>query len=237
MSDATIDVRRANDRFKTNIDWLDSRHSFSFGHHFDRANTNHGLLLVSNDDRVRAGTGFSTHPHQDMEIITWVLEGELEHKDSERNQGLIYPGLAQRMSAGTGIYHSEMNPSGDTDVHFVQMWVVPDTERIDPGYEQLDINAELAKGGLVPVASGKGHDAAISIRQRDAVLWGARLQPGEAITVPDGRWAHLFVARGTAGLEGAGPLAEGDAVRLTAAGSPRLVAGDAGAELLIWQMS
>jgi redox-sensitive bicupin YhaK (pirin superfamily) len=236
VTDATVDIRRANDRFKTKIDWLDSSHSFSFGHHFDRANSSHGLLLVNNDDRVRAGTGFSTHPHQDMEIITWVLDGELEHKDSERNQGLIYPGLAQRMSAGTGIYHSEMNPSGDNDVHFVQMWVVPDTERIDPGYEQLDINAELAKGGLVPVASGKGHDAAISIRQRDAVLWGARLKPGETVVVPDGRWAHVFVARGTAVLVGAGPLAEGDAVRLTAAGSPQLVAGDTGAEVLIWQM-
>jgi redox-sensitive bicupin YhaK (pirin superfamily) len=236
VTDATIDIRRADDRFSTRIDWLDSKHSFSFGHHFDRANTHHGLLLVSNDDRVRAGTGFSTHPHQDMEIVTWVLEGELEHKDSERNRGLIYPGLAQRMSAGTGIYHSEMNPSGDADVHFVQMWVMPDTERIDPGYEQLDINGELAKGGLVPVASGQGHDAAISIRQRDAVLWAARLQPGEAVAVPDGRFVHVFVARGSADLEGAGPLAEGDAVRLTAAGSPRLTAGDAGAEVLVWQM-
>jgi redox-sensitive bicupin YhaK (pirin superfamily) len=236
VTDATIDIRRADDRFKTNIGWLDSRHSFSFGQHFDRANTNHGLLLVSNDDRVRAGTGFSTHPHQDMEIITWVLDGELEHKDSERHQGIIYPGLAQRMSAGTGIYHSEMNPSGDNDVHFVQMWVSPDTERLDPGYEQLDINAELAKGGLVPVASGQGHDAAISIRQRDAVLWAARLQPHEAVAVPEGHWAHLFIARGSAHLEGAGALVEGDAVRLTAAGSPRLVAGDAGAEVLVWQM-
>jgi quercetin 2,3-dioxygenase len=236
VTDATIDIRRADDRFSTRIDWLDSKHSFSFGHHFDRANTHHGLLLVSNDDRVRAGTGFSTHPHQDMEIVTWVLDGELEHKDSERNRGLIYPGLAQRMSAGTGIYHSEMNPSGDADVHFVQMWVLPDTERIDPGYEQLDINGELAKGGLVPVASGQGHDAAISIRQRDAVLWAARLQPGEAVAVPDGRFVHVFVARGSADLEGAGPLAEGDAVRLTAAGSPRLTAGDAGAEVLVWQM-
>ncbi len=140
------------------------------------------------------------------------------------------------MSAGTGIYHSEMNPSGETDVHFVQMWVVPDTERIDPGYEQLDIKTELATGGLVPVASGRGHDSAISIRQRDAVLWAARLQAGESVAVPDGRWAHVFVARGTAELEGAGGLDEGDAVRLTAAGSPRLVACDAGAEVLIWQM-
>ena len=94
---------------------------------------------------IRKGTGFSTHPHQDMEIVTWVLSGELEHKDSEGNSGIIYPGLAQRMSAGTGIWHSEMNPRGAEDVHLVQMWVLPDTERIAPGYEQLDIGAELDK--------------------------------------------------------------------------------------------
>src|SRR5262245_38640086 len=98
MSTTAIDVRRAQDRFKTQIAWLDSKHSFSFGHHYDRSNVGHGLLLVNNDDRVRAGTGFSTHPHTDMEIVTWVLSGELEHKDSEQNRGIIYPGLAQRMS-------------------------------------------------------------------------------------------------------------------------------------------
>ena len=230
----TIDVRRADTRPHTRIDWLDSRHSFSFGHHYDPTNVGHGLLLVSNDDRVRAGTGFSTHPHQDMEIVTWVLSGRLEHKDSEGNHGEIYPGLAQRMSAGTGIWHSEMNPSAGEDVHFVQMWVLPDTERLDPGYEQLDINGELDKGGLQPIASGQGHDAAISIRQRDAVLWGGRLGAGEAVPVPDGRHVHLFVAQGAAALEGAGELAEGDAVRLTGAGSPTLTAGPVGAEVLIW---
>ena len=230
----TIDVRRADTRPHTRIDWLDSRHSFSFGRHYDPTNVGHGLLLVSNDDRVRAGTGFSTHPHQDMEIITWVLSGRLEHKDSEGNHGEIYPGLAQRMSAGTGIWHSEMNPSPGEDVHFVQMWVLPDTERIDPGYEQLDINGELDKGGLQPIASGQGHDAAIGIRQRDAVLWGGRLRAGEVVSVPDGRHVHLFVAQGAAALEGAGDLAEGDAARLTGAGSPTLTAGPAGAEVLIW---
>ena len=230
----TIDIRRADTRPHTRIDWLDSRHSFSFGRHYDPTNVGHGLLLVSNDDRVRAGTGFSTHPHQDMEIITWVLSGRLEHKDSEGNHGEIYPGLAQRMSAGTGIWHSEMNPSPGEDVHFVQMWVLPDTERIDPGYEQLDINGELDKGGLQPIASGQGHDAAIGIRQRDAVLWGGRLRAGEVVSVPDGRHVHLFVAQGAAALEGAGDLAEGDAARLTGAGSPTLTAGPAGAEVLIW---
>ena len=214
--------------------WLDSRHSFSFGGHYDPANTHHGLLLVSNDDRVAAGTGFTTHPHRDMEIVTWVLSGRLEHKDSEGNHGEIYPGLAQRMSAGAGIWHSEMNPSPAEDVHFVQMWVLPDTERIDPGYEQRDINAELDKGGLQPIASGQGHDAAISIRQRDAVLWGGRLTPGETVDVPDGRFVHLFVATGEADLEGAGTLAEGDAVRLITAGEPKLTAGPDGAEVLVW---
>jgi redox-sensitive bicupin YhaK (pirin superfamily) len=229
-----IDVRRADARPHTEIGWLDSHHSFSFGGHYDPANTHHGLLLVSNDDRVAAGTGFSTHPHQDMEIVTWVLSGRLEHKDSEGNQGELYPGLAQRMSAGKGIWHSEMNPSPTDAVHFIQMWVPPDTERIDPGYEQLDINAELDKGGLQPIASGQGHDAAITIRQRDAVLWGGRLKPGEIASVPDGRHAHLFVAIGGASLEGAGELAEGDAVRLVGAGSPKLTAGSEGAEVLIW---
>ena len=229
-----IDVRKAHTRPHTRIGWLDSHHSFSFGHHYDPQNTHHGLLLVSNDDRVAAGTGFSTHPHQDMEIVTWVLSGRLEHKDSEGNHGELYPGLAQRMSAGTGIWHSEMNPSGDEAVHFVQMWVLPDTERIRPGYEQLDINAELDRGGLHPIASGAGHDAAISLRQRDAVLWAGRLKPGETVAVPEGRNVHLFVAVGDARLEGAGALAAGDAARLHGAGSPRLTAGPSGAETLIW---
>jgi hypothetical protein len=246
---SAVDVRRAGDRFATRLPWLDSHHSFSFSRHYDPANTHHGLLLVNNDDVVRAGTGFSTHPHEDMEIVTWVLDGELEHKDSVGNRGLLYPGLAQRMSAGTGIWHSEMNPRGDADVHFVQMWVLPDTERVDPGYEQLDINGELAGGGLVPIASGRGHDAAIAIRQRDAVLWGGRLRAGEAVHVPDAHRAHLFVARGTVTFDGdigddTGDdigddiaLGAGDAVRLVAAGAPRLVAGPGGAEVLIWEMA
>ena len=230
----TIDIRRADTRPHTQLGWLDSRHSFSFGPHHDPANTHHGLLLVSNDDRVAGATGFSTHPHQDMEIVTWVLEGRLEHKDSEGNHGELYPGLAQRMSAGTGIWHSEMNPASADGVHFIQMWVLPDTERINPGYEQLDINAELDRGGLQAIASGQGHDAAISIRQRDAVLWGGRLKAGETVSVPEGRNVHLFIARGSADLEGAGALIEGDAARLVAAGAPKVTAGPDGSEVLIW---
>jgi redox-sensitive bicupin YhaK (pirin superfamily) len=171
-----------------------------------------------------------------MEIVTWVLDGELQHKDSQGNAGVIYPGLAQRMSAGTGIWHSEMNASGDKDVHFVQMWVLPDRESIEPGYEQLDINPQLAQGGLVPVASGRGHDSAITIRQKSAVLWAGQLKPGQAVKVPDAPFVHLFVARGGGELEGAGRLEAGDAVRLTAAGTPGFTADAAtGAEVLVWE--
>lgn len=231
-----IDVRRKNQRFHTHISWLDSHHSFSFSDHYDPHNTHHGLLLVNNDDVVKPNTGFRTHPHQDMEIVTWVLDGELEHKDSEGNTGIIYPGLAQRMSAGTGIWHSEMNPQKDRNVHFIQMWIPPDTEGIKPSYEQLDINGELEKGNLVPIASGRGHEAAISIRQHDAVLWGGRLRAGEAIQMPDAPYVHLFIAKGGLDLEGVGALQTGDAVRLTAAGARRLIADSGtGAEVLIWE--
>ena len=229
-----IDIRRAGERFTTKIDWLDSKHSFSFGPHYDPDNTHHGLLLVNNDDIVRAGTGFGTHPHRDMEIVTWVLSGELEHKDSEGNHGVILPGHAQRMSAGTGIRHSERNPSSTVDVHFLQMWVPPDTDGIEPGYQQLDVGAELASGGLTPVASGRGHDAAITIHQRDAVLWAARLDAGASTDVPDDRHAHVFVARGSGELEPGGQLGAGDAARLTDADGLTFTAGPDGAEVLIW---
>jgi redox-sensitive bicupin YhaK (pirin superfamily) len=232
---ATVEIRRKEDRFQTYAGWLQSRHSFSFANHYDPRNTHHGLLLVHNDDVVKPNTGFRTHPHEDMEIVTWVLDGELEHKDSEGNHGNIYPGLAQRMSAGTGIWHSEMNPKSDKAVHFIQMWVPPDTERISPGYEQLDINAQLNKGGLVPIASGRGHHAAISIRQKGAVLWGGRLGAGETVSVPDAPYVHVFVAKGSAQLEHAGVLNAGDEARLTGAGSRPLTAESNGAEILIWE--
>ncbi|MEO3776520.1 pirin family protein [Micromonospora sp. B11E3] len=240
-----VDIRRAEDRFKTNIAWLDSKHSFSFGGHYDAANTHHGLLLVNNDDIVLPGTGFDTHPHRDMEIVTWVLQGSLVHQDSTGHSGVIYPGLAQRMSAGTGILHSEKNDSWriqgqrHTDpVHFVQMWVVPDEPGITPGYEQLEIDNELLRGGLVPVASGMDkHDgaAAIRIKNRHAALYAARLQPGQSVQLPEAPFLHLFVPRGTVTLEGAGTLGTGDAVRFTATGGQRVTATEA-AEILVWEM-
>jgi redox-sensitive bicupin YhaK (pirin superfamily) len=241
----TVDVRRAEDRYKSQFGWLDSKHSFSFGHHFNRANTHHGLLLVNNDDIVDPGTGFDTHPHQDMEIVTWVLEGSLVHQDSTGHNGVIYPGLAQRMSAGRGILHSEKNDSwklaGDVHkdpVHFVQMWVVPDENNITPGYEQLEIDHELLSGGLVPVASGMDkHDgaSAIRIKNKHAALHAARLQPGQSIELPEAPFLHLFVPRGSVSLEGAGALGTGDAVRFTATGGQKVTATEP-AEILVWEM-
>jgi quercetin 2,3-dioxygenase len=245
-----VDVRRADERHKTRLGWLDSKHSFSFGRRYDPANTHHGLLLVNNDDIVKPGTGFETHPHQDMEIVTWVLQGSLVHQDSEGHTGVIYPGLAQRMSAGTGILHSEKNdswrlagPEQNDDahrdpVHFVQMWVVPDERGIAPGYEQLEIDHELLSGGLVTVASGMPeHDgaAAIRIKNRYAALHAARLQPGQSVQLPDAPFLHLFVPRGRVTLEGAGPLETGDAVRFTATGGQRVTAAEP-AEILVWEM-
>jgi redox-sensitive bicupin YhaK (pirin superfamily) len=229
-----IDIRPASSRFHTQLDWLDSWHSFSFGEHFDPDNRGHGLLLVSNDDTVAPGGAFLPHGHRDMEIITWVLAGRLEHADTLGNRDVIYPGLAQRMSAGTGIRHSETNPSPDEPVHFVQMWVRPDELRIDPGYQQADVADALRAGALVPVASGSHPDAAIRIHQHDATLWAGRVSPASTVVVPDGPHVHAFVAAGSGQLEQAGALGQGDAVRLTAAGALELTAGDDGAELLVW---
>jgi redox-sensitive bicupin YhaK (pirin superfamily) len=241
-----VDIRREGERFKTNISWLDSKHSFSFGGHYDPANTHHGLLLVNNDDIVRPGSGFETHPHRDMEIVTWVLQGSLVHQDSTGRSGLIYPGLAQRMSAGTGILHSEKNDSWrlqggashDEPVHFVQMWVVPDEGGITPGYEQREIQNELLAGGLVPVASGmEKHDgaSAIRIKNRYAALYAARLQPGQRIQLPEALFLHLFVPRGAVTVEALGAVHTGDAVRFTATGGQQVTATEP-TEILLWEM-
>jgi hypothetical protein len=230
-----VDIRRAQDRFHTKLDWLDSWHSFSFGGHHDPDNTHHGLLLVNNDDRVANGGGFGPHPHSDMEIVTWVLAGELEHRDSIGTHGVIYPGLAQRMSAGTGIRHSEMNASATDEVHLVQMWVLPDTRGVDPSYEQRDLADAIAGGELIPVASGRGHDGAVSLHQRDAVLWVARLPAGGEVKVPDSPKAHVFVAVGGLTLDGSGALETGDAARLRDAGALGITAATDGAEVLIWE--
>ena len=230
-----VDLRPAGSRFHTQISWLESWHSFSFGEHYDPRNTHHGLLLVLNDDIVAAGGGFNPHPHRDMEIVTWVLDGALAHRDSEGNEGTITRDVAQRMSAGSGIRHSEMNASNTESVHLLQMWVPPDTTGLKPGSEQRDVSDDITTDEMFPLASGRERAAAIEIHQRDATLWIARLSPGAGETIPDAPFVHVFVARGDIDLDGAGALHAGDAVRLTDAGSRAMTAGDHDAEVVIWE--
>jgi redox-sensitive bicupin YhaK (pirin superfamily) len=241
-----VEVRRAGDRFATNTGWLDSKHSFSFGHHYDPANTHHGLLLAHNDDVVAPGTGFDPHPHRDVEIVTWVLRGSLVHQDSEGHCGVIYPGAPQLMSAGTGILHSERNdpwPPDDGEpptepVRLVQMWVLPDERGIPPGYQQREVSDALRTGELVPVASGMAthrHDTPIRVHHRSAALHAARLAAGQPVSLPEAPFLHLFVPTGRVVLEGVGELAAGDAARLTATGGHRVTA-DTPAEILLWEM-
>lgn len=232
---SAIDIRPAAERFHTRLDWLDSWHSFSFGEFYDPRNTHHGLLRVLNDDVIAPGRGFGMHPHQDMEIVTWVLDGELEHRDTEGNVGLITRDVAQRMSAGTGIRHSETNASATEPVHLLQMWVPPDTPGISPGYEQQDVSDRIKNDELFPLASGREDDAAIRIHQRGATLWIARLTPGQRVTLPAAPFVHLFVAEGSAELPGTPSLRAGDAARLTDAGAIDVSAGDDGAHLVVWE--
>jgi len=229
----------------TKTDWLDSKHSFSFGRHYDPANVGHGLLRANNDEIVAPGNGFDAHPHQDMEIVTWVLRGSLLHQDSTGHSGVIYPGLAQRMSAGTGLTHSEKNDSRLTgsgrqvDVHYIQMWVLPSETGLTPGYEQRDLGDELVSGDLVTIASGMAKHSdgsAIGINNDSAALHAARLQPAREVALPQAPYLHLFVAQGEVDLEDAGRLAEGDAARLTATGGQRVTAASHGTEILVWEM-
>ena len=232
----SIDIRPAASRFHTKIDWLDSWHSFSFAEHHDPTNTHHGLLLVSNDDVVDGGRGFGMHHHRDMEIVTWVISGQVEHRDSQGNHAIIYPGLAQRMSAGTGIMHSEMNPSATEPVRLVQMWVQPDKRGVTPSYQDADITDALGKGKLVKVASGVDDAAPVFIQQRSAELWAGRLPVGTSVAVPQAKHVHVFVATGSIGLAGAS-MTEGDAARLTDEGAQTLAVEGDGADVLIWATS
>ena len=234
----SIDVRRAADRFLTEEDWLESRHSFSFGPYYDPANVGFGALLVHNDEVVAPGTGFDPHPHQDLEIVTWVLRGALVHQDSEGHSGIVYPGLAQRMSAGRGIRHSEKNDAGEP-VRYIQMWVRPDELDLTPSYEHVEVDEALSTGELVPIASGLAKHAgstAIRINQRDAGMAVARLAPEGTVELPVAPYVHLFIARGSVVLEDAGALGEADAARIVAADGQRVTAGPQGAEILVWEM-
>jgi len=227
-------VRRGAERAVTRVEGRETRHGFSFGAHYDPANTSFGLLVACNEDRLQPGAGYGAHPHRDLEIVTWVLAGSLVHEDDAGARAVLRPGAVQRMTAGRGVVHSETTGSCGGPVHLVQTWLVPDRTGLDPGYEQGE--AVLEPGRLVALASGRpGCDAAVRLAQRDATLHAARLGPGDAVLLPDAPYVHLLVTRGAVRLAGSGQLGQGDEARCTSAGRLSVLAA-VEAEVLVWEM-
>jgi redox-sensitive bicupin YhaK (pirin superfamily) len=231
-----IQVRSAGERGRTDWGWLDSRHTFSFGEYHDPNFMGFGPLRVINDDRVAPGAGFGTHGHRDMEILSYVLEGALEHKDSSGGGGVIRPGELQFMRAGTGVTHSEFNHSKLEPVHFLQIWIVPDTRNLKPAYGQLAFDRKQAEREFVLLASREGRDGSIRVHQ-DVDLWVALVGPGERreIAFRPGRQAWIHVARGAVSLYDT-RLADGDGAAIAGETSLALV-GEQPAEVLVFDMA
>lgn len=197
-----IELRRSHERGHANHGWLDTYHTFSFADYHDPKQMGFASLRVINEDRVQPGQGFPTHAHRDMEIISYVLDGALEHKDSMGNGTVIRVGEVQRMSAGTGVTHSEYNASTKDHVHFLQIWILTQIQGITPSYEQRPVDQENMRGRLVLIASPDGRDGSVTIHQ-DARLYVALMKAGDGIThtIADGHKAFVHVARGTVTLE------------------------------------
>ena len=229
-----IQLRKANDRGHANHGWLDSWHTFSFADYHDPEHVSFSALRVINEDRVSPGEGFPTHPHRDMEIITYVLEGALEHKDSLGTGSVIRPGEVQRMSAGSGIRHSEFNHSQSEPVHFLQIWILPDRQGVKPGYEQKRIDLAELPGKLRLLASPDGRDGSVTINQ-NANVYAARLN-GDEVThlLTPGRRAWLQVARGAVELNGT-RLHAGDGAGVEDETALKLIA-DGSAEVLLFDL-
>lgn len=230
-----LTLRASDARGKANFGWLDSRHSFSFGEYFDPAHMGFGPLRVINEDWVAPGTGFDTHPHRDMEIVTYVLSGALEHKDSLGSSSVIRPGEVQRMTAGTGIRHSEYNPLSDQVVHLLQIWILPDRKGHVPGYEQVPVAVHGQPGRLHRIAGPGGGDGAVHINQ-DAAIHAGVLAAGDRVDFPlaAGRGAWVQVARGAVTVNGMA-LAAGDAVAARDEAALAIQA-DAAAEILVFDL-
>jgi len=230
-------IRRAEERGRTDFGWLDSRHSFSFGHYYDPDHLGFGPLRVINDDRVTPGAGFPTHPHGDMEIISYVLDGALAHKDSLGTGSVIRPGDVQRMSAGTGIKHSEFNASKTEPVHFLQIWIIPEAEGLAPSYEQKSYPAEDKRGTLRLVASRDGREGSVTVH-RDVDLYATLLGEGERTRhmFRPGRAGWLQVARGTATVNDV-QLNPGDGVAIEAIDDVAIIGTSADTEVLLFDMA
>ena len=231
-----LTLRRAQDRGRADFGWLDSRHSFSFGEYYDPAHMGFGPLRVINDDRVAGGGGFPTHPHRDMEIVSYVLDGALAHKDSLGTGSVIKPGDVQRMSAGTGIAHSEFNASRTDPVHFLQIWFLPERRGLTPGYEQKNFDADSKRDQLRLVASPDGRDGSVTIRS-DASLYVSLLGKDATVShqVAAGRGLWLQVARGSVAV-GDITLAEGDGLQVTNERALEIVGKAAESEILLFDL-
>jgi redox-sensitive bicupin YhaK (pirin superfamily) len=229
------DIRRSNERGFADHGWLKSYHTFSFADYFDPEHVEFGPLRVINEDRVQAGAGFGTHSHRDMEIISYVLAGELAHKDSMGNGSVIRPGDVQRMSAGSGVRHSEFNPSPSEPVHFLQIWIQPDERNIEPSYEEKRFAPEEKRGRLRLIVSPDRADGSLLIHQDARVYAGLFAGDEHAqLEVAKGRRTYVHVARGALIANGAA-LAAGDALRISDAG--QLTLGDAkDAEVLVFDL-
>lgn len=232
-----ITIRRGEERGAADFGWLDSKHSFSFGNYHDPAHMGFGALRVINEDRVAPGGGFPTHGHADMEIISYVLDGGLEHRDTLGTNSVIRPGEVQRMSAGTGIRHSEYNASDADPVHFLQIWILPERRGISPGYEQKSFPAEEKKGRLRLVASRDGREGSVTVHQ-DVNLYATLLDEGDAVGLDlgPGRRAWIQVTRGRATLNGQA-LAAGDGAAVTGETALALAAAAPGTEALVFDLA
>ncbi|MCX9156223.1 pirin family protein [Niveibacterium sp. 24ML] len=230
-----IQIRSAAERGHTKHGWLESHHSFSFADYYDPAHMGWGVLRVINDDRVAPGMGFGTHGHRDMEIVSYVLSGTLQHRDNLGNGTLIQPGDVQRMSAGRGVLHSEFNPSQTEGVHFLQIWILPARRGIDPGYEQIRFNDSDKRGRLRLVASPDGRDGSVTVHQ-DASIHAGLFNAGEAATyaLAPGRLGYLHVARGSVTLNGEAMQA-GDGARISDEAALQ-IAGLEGGEVLLFDL-
>jgi redox-sensitive bicupin YhaK (pirin superfamily) len=230
-----ITMRRSDERGHANHGWLDSFHSFSFADYYDPSHMGFGPLRVINEDRVEPGMGFGTHGHRDMEIVSYVLDGQLEHKDSMGTGSIIVPGDVQRMSAGKGVLHSEFNPSRERKVHFLQIWIEPAVRGIAPSYEQANVPSDAKRGRLALIAGPEGSGAAVAIHQ-DAKLFATLLDGTERVmhTLAPGRRAYVHVARGRVQANGHA-LGTGDAARFEGETSIALEHGEA-AEVLVFDL-